>query len=170
MMIMMMFIVILIKMMMMVMMMMMMVPPRRKEGSALPLTFSGCDSHRLQHCRPLLGLCQMYPHCTVWSTKCLYNNSVCTMYFFPSQMYSVLLRSLSLFFAKCAKCVSAAGLVYQASPCPSPHADPAPSGLMESELLHCRIYRASPLTLLCISVLFCLLNTVIIQPSTIDAM
>ena len=79
-------------------------------------------------------------------------------------------RGLSLFFAKCAKCVSAAGLVYQASPCPSPHADPAPSGLMESELLHCRIYRASPPTLLRISVLFCLLNTVIIQPSTIDAM
>ena len=60
---------------------MMMVPPRRKEGSALPLTFSGCDSHRLQHCRPLLGLCQMYPHCTVWSNKCLYNNSVHTVYF-----------------------------------------------------------------------------------------
>ena len=60
----------------MIMTVMMMVAPQRKEGSTLPLTFSGCDSHRLQHCRPLLGLCQMYPHCTVWSNKCLYNNSV----------------------------------------------------------------------------------------------
>ena len=50
----------------------------RKGAHCRQLTFSGCDSHRLQHCRPLLGLCQIYhsPHCTVWSNECLYNNSV----------------------------------------------------------------------------------------------